>query len=80
VTLSILSAGEVLKPRAEFRVRTDMPELLCRQTLEKCPKAGLNGLPQGRRIGAADGATGFRDPYELKAIREGRPQHVFYGS
>ncbi|WP_417211034.1 tRNA (guanosine(46)-N7)-methyltransferase TrmB [Antarctobacter sp.] len=64
----------VLKPGAEFRVATDIPDYV-RQTLIEVPKAGFEWL--------ADGPADWRDPwddwhstrYEQKALREGRVPH-----
>jgi len=64
----------VLKPGAEFRVATDIPDYV-RQTMEEVPKAGFDWL--------AEGPTDWREPwddwlptrYEKKALREGRVPH-----
>ncbi|SNS15825.1 tRNA (guanine(46)-N(7))-methyltransferase TrmB [Antarctobacter heliothermus] len=64
----------VLKPGAEFRVATDIPDYV-RQTLIEVPKAGFEWL--------ADGPSDWREPwadwhstrYEQKALREGRVPH-----
>ncbi|WP_323770641.1 tRNA (guanosine(46)-N7)-methyltransferase TrmB [Antarctobacter sp.] len=64
----------VLKPGAEFRVATDIPDYV-RQTLIEVPKAGFEWL--------ADGPADWRDPwgdwhstrYEQKALRAGRVPH-----
>ncbi|WP_372836400.1 tRNA (guanine(46)-N(7))-methyltransferase TrmB [Puniceibacterium confluentis] len=63
-----------LKPGAEFRVATDIPDYV-RQTLLEVPKAGFEWLAQG--------PTDWREPwddwistrYEQKALREGRVPH-----
>lgn len=65
---------KVLKPGAEFRVATDIPDYV-RQTLEEVPRQGFEWL--------AEGPTDWRDPwqdwistrYEQKALREGRTPH-----
>lgn len=64
----------VLKPGAEFRVATDIPDYV-RQTLEEVPKAGFDWL--------AERPADWREPwddwistrYEQKALREGRVPH-----
>ncbi|KMK68897.1 tRNA (guanosine(46)-N7)-methyltransferase TrmB [Puniceibacterium sp. IMCC21224] len=64
----------VLKPGAEFRVATDIPDYV-RQTLLEVPKAGFEWL--------AEGPQDWRDPwkdwiptrYEKKALREDRVPH-----
>ena len=66
--------ARVLKPGAEFRVATDIPDYV-RQTLEEVPKAGFDWL--------AEGPVDWREPwgdwistrYEQKALREGRVPH-----
>lgn len=66
--------ARVMKPEAEFRVATDIPDYV-RQTLEEVPKAGFEWL--------ADGPSDWRAPwddwistrYEQKALREGRVPH-----
>ncbi|WP_127903984.1 tRNA (guanosine(46)-N7)-methyltransferase TrmB [Solirhodobacter olei] len=62
--------ARVLRPGAEFRVATDIPDYV-RQTLEEVPRAGFvleqeSGEPW---------ADWFSTRYEQKAIREGRPPH-----
>ncbi|WP_094037029.1 tRNA (guanine(46)-N(7))-methyltransferase TrmB [Antarctobacter heliothermus] len=64
----------VLKPGAEFRVATDIPDYV-RQTLVEVPKAGFEWL--------AERPADWRDPwadwhstrYEQKALRAGRVPH-----
>jgi tRNA (guanine-N7-)-methyltransferase len=66
--------ARVLKPGAEVRVATDIPDYV-RQTLEEMPKAGFDWL--------AERPGDWRDPwddwistrYEQKALREGRAPH-----
>ena len=64
----------VLKPGAEFRVATDIPDYV-RQTLEEVPKAGFEWLAES----AQDWRTPWDDwistRYEQKALREGRTPH-----
>ncbi len=63
-----------LKPGAEFRVATDIPDYV-RQTLEEVPKAGFTWLAET----ASDWRTPWEDwistRYEQKALREGRVPH-----
>ncbi|WP_097803227.1 tRNA (guanine(46)-N(7))-methyltransferase TrmB [Pelagimonas varians] len=64
----------VLKPGAEFRVATDIPDYV-RQTMIEVPKAGFEWL--------AEGPADWREPwgdwmstrYEQKALREDRVPH-----
>ena len=66
--------ARVMKPGAEFRVATDIPDYV-RQTLIEVPRAGFDWL--------AEGPADWRDPwddwlstrYEQKALREGRTPH-----
>ena len=66
--------ARVLKPGAEFRVATDIPDYV-RQTLEEVPRAGFEWQ--------AERATDWREAwpdwvptrYEQKALREGRTPH-----
>lgn len=66
--------ASVLKPGAEFRVATDIPDYV-RQTLEQVPQHGFEWL--------AEGPADWRNPwhdwistrYEQKALREGRVPH-----
>jgi len=66
--------ARVLKPGAEFRVATDIPDYV-RQTMIEVPKAGFEWL--------AEGPADWREPwgdwistrYEQKALREGRVPH-----
>lgn len=66
--------ARVLKPGAEFRVATDIPDYV-RQTLEEVPGAGFDWL--------AERPADWRQPwddwistrYEQKALREGRVPH-----
>ncbi|MEM9433992.1 MAG: tRNA (guanine(46)-N(7))-methyltransferase TrmB [Pseudomonadota bacterium] len=66
--------ARTLKPGAEFRVATDIPDYV-RQTLEEVPGAGFTWTAQG--------PDDWRDPwpdwistrYEQKALREGRVPH-----
>lgn len=66
--------ARVLRPGAEFRVATDIPDYV-RQTLAEVPRAGFEWL--------AEGPSDWREPwddwlstrYEQKALREGRVPH-----
>ncbi|CUH82487.1 tRNA (guanine(46)-N(7))-methyltransferase TrmB [Tropicibacter naphthalenivorans] len=66
--------ARVLKPGAEFRVATDIPDYV-RQTMIEVPKAGFEWL--------AEGPDDWRNPwgdwistrYEQKALREDRTPH-----
>lgn len=66
--------ARVLRPGAEFRVATDIPDYV-RQTLEEVPRVGFEWL--------AEDAADWRRPwddwlstrYEEKALREGRVPH-----
>ena len=63
-----------LKPGAEFRIATDIPNYV-RQALEEVPKAGFTWLAER----ASDWRTAWPDwistRYEQKALREGRTPH-----
>ena len=64
----------VLKPGAEFRVATDIPDYV-RQTMEEVPKAGFEWLAEGADDWRAPWADWYSTRYEQKAIREGRTPH-----
>ena len=64
----------VLKPDAEFRVATDIPDYV-RQTLEEVPKAGYRWLAEGPSDWRAPWADWSPTRYEQKALREGRVPH-----
>lgn len=66
--------ARVLKPGAEFRVATDIPDYV-RQTLAEVPKAGfelLTPVPGGWHAPWDDWIS---TRYEQKALREGRVPH-----
>ncbi|WP_312530675.1 tRNA (guanine(46)-N(7))-methyltransferase TrmB [Paracoccus sp. (in: a-proteobacteria)] len=66
----LIPLARVLKPGAEFRVATDIPDYV-RQTLEEVPPAGFTLISEG---GVAwDDWISTR--YEQKALREGRVPH-----
>ncbi|MEZ5888299.1 MAG: tRNA (guanine(46)-N(7))-methyltransferase TrmB [Paracoccaceae bacterium] len=60
----------VLRPGAEFRVATDIPDYV-RQTLEEVPKAGFALVGQGDK----PWEDWISTRYEQKALREGRTPH-----
>ncbi len=62
----------LMKPGAEFRVATDIPDYV-RQTLEEVPRAGFDLVRQAGLGGAWDDWISTR--YEIKALREGRQPH-----
>lgn len=66
--------ARVLKPGAELRVATDIPDYV-RQTLEQVPKHGFTWLAES----PSDWRTPWEDwlstRYEQKALREGRVPH-----
>lgn len=71
VTPGYLAAlHRVLRPGAEFRVATDIPDYV-RQTLEEVPRAGFAFMDQG----GVPWADWISTRYEQKALREGRVPH-----
>ena len=66
----LIPLARVMKPGAEFRVATDIPDYV-RQTLEEVPKAGFTLVHEGPD--AWDDWLSTR--YEQKALREGRVPH-----
>ncbi|MDE3081684.1 MAG: tRNA (guanosine(46)-N7)-methyltransferase TrmB [Paracoccaceae bacterium] len=66
----LVPLARVMRPGAEFRVATDIPDYV-RQTLEEVPQAGFDLI--------AEGGTPWEDwlstRYEQKALREGRVPH-----
>lgn len=64
--------ARVLRPGAEFRVATDIPDYV-RQTLEEVPQAGFALVSQG---GPGEHWPDWLSTrYEQKALREGRQPH-----
>ena len=63
-----------LKPGAEFRVATDIPDYV-RQTLEEVPKAGFEWLAERPADWREPWADWISTRYEQKALREGRVPH-----
>ena len=66
--------ARVLKPGAEFRVATDIPDYV-RQTLEEVPKAGFEWLAEGPEDWRRPWGDWISTRYEQKALREGRTPH-----
>ncbi len=66
--------ARALKPGAEFRVATDIPDYV-RQTLEEVPKAGFEWLAEGPADWRAPWGDWISTRYEQKALREGRTPH-----
>ncbi|MBE9639865.1 tRNA (guanosine(46)-N7)-methyltransferase TrmB [Salipiger mangrovisoli] len=66
--------ARALKPGAEFRVATDIPDYV-RQTLEEVPKAGFEWLAEGPGDWRAPWGDWISTRYEQKALREGRTPH-----
>lgn len=64
----------VLKPGAEFRVATDIPDYV-RQTLIEVPRAGFDWLAEGPQDWRAPWGDWLSTRYEQKALREGRVPH-----
>ena len=66
--------ARVLKPGAEFRVATDIPDYV-RQTLQEVPKAGFEWLAEGPSDWRAPWDDWISTRYEQKALREDRTPH-----
>jgi tRNA (guanine-N7-)-methyltransferase len=66
--------ARVLKPGAEFRVATDIPDYV-RQTLLEVPRAGFSWLAEGPEDWRKPWADWLSTRYEQKALREGRTPH-----
>ena len=66
--------ARVLKPGAEFRVATDIPDYV-RQTLQEVPKAGFEWLAEGPSDWRAPWDDWISTRYEQKALRESRTPH-----
>ncbi|MDT0682167.1 tRNA (guanosine(46)-N7)-methyltransferase TrmB [Roseicyclus sp. F158] len=64
----------VLKPGAEFRVATDIPDYV-RQTLEEVPRHGFEWLAESARDWREPWGDWISTRYEQKALREGRTPH-----
>jgi len=75
VTPDYLEAlARVLKPGAEFRVATDIPDYV-RQTLEQVPAHGFEWLAEGPADWRESWSDWMPTRYEQKALREGRVPH-----
>ena len=70
----LVPLAKSLKPGAEFRVATDIPDYV-RQTLEEVPKYGFTWLAEGPEDWRTPWKDWTRTRYEAKAIREGRTPH-----
>jgi len=66
--------ARVLKPGAEFRVATDIPDYV-RQTLEQVPRHGFEWLAERPRDWRRPWDDWTSTRYEQKALREGRVPH-----
>lgn len=66
--------ARVLKPGAEFRVATDIPDYV-RQTLEEVPRAGFSWQAEGPEDWRQPWGDWLSTRYEQKALREGRVPH-----
>lgn len=66
----LVPLARVMKPGAEFRVATDIPDYV-RQTLEEVPPAGFDLVDEG----AVAWGDWLSTRYEQKALREGRVPH-----
>jgi len=66
----LLPLARVMKPGAEFRVATDIPDYV-RQTLKEVPRAGFGLVTEGGR----PWQDWLSTRYEQKALREGRVPH-----
>lgn len=66
--------ARALKPGAEFRVATDIPDYV-RQTLEEVPKAGFRWTAERADDWRAPWDDWISTRYERKALREGRRPH-----
>ena len=66
--------ARAMKPGAEFRVATDIPDYV-RQTLQEVPKAGFTWAAEGPRDWRTPWDDWVSTRYEQKALREGRVPH-----
>ena len=66
--------SRVVKPGAEFRVATDIPDYV-RQTLEQVPRHGFEWLAERPDDWRTPWADWYSTRYEQKALREGRTPH-----
>lgn len=70
----LVPLARCLKPGAEFRVATDIPDYV-RQTMENVPKYGFTWTAEGPDDWRSPWADWTRTRYEAKAIREDRTPH-----
>ena len=63
-----------LKPGAEFRIATDIPDYV-RQAMEEVPQAGFSWLAEQASDWRTPWADWLSTRYEQKALREGRTPH-----
>ena len=66
--------ARALKPGAEFRVATDIPDYV-RQTLEEVPRAGFTWMAERPEDWRQPWQDWVSTRYEQKALREGRVPH-----
>lgn len=66
--------ARVLKPGAEFRIATDIPDYV-RQTLEEVPGFGFEWRAEGPEDWRVPWPDWLSTRYEQKALREGRVPH-----
>lgn len=70
----LVPLARCLKPDAEFRVATDIPDYV-RQTMEEVPKYGFTWTAEGPSDWREPWGDWIRTRYEAKAIREDRTPH-----
>ncbi|MHA7875073.1 tRNA (guanine(46)-N(7))-methyltransferase TrmB [Roseivivax sp.] len=66
--------ARAMKPGAEFRVATDIPDYV-RQTLQEVPRAGFRWQAEGPEDWRRPWDDWLSTRYEQKALREGRTPH-----
>ena len=66
--------GKALKPGAEFRIATDIPDYV-RQTLEQVPQHGFRWQAEAPEDWRSPWQNWISTRYEQKALREGRVPH-----
>ncbi len=66
--------AQVLKPGAEFRIATDIPDYV-RQAMEEVPRAGFEWLGERPADWREPWSDWISTRYEQKALREGRVPH-----
>ena len=70
----LVPLAAVMKPGAEFRVATDIPDYV-RQTLQEVPKCGFSWTAEGPEDWREPWCDWISTRYEQKALREGRTPH-----